>query len=203
MKSNDPRLEDFTHAFPMSAEALEKAIGEIKPHATELPADLPAPHLPGSCTSVGIWRLEVQGEPRKPHATVGAWLVSGPFHVAWSRWLVSIVHLRPVPGVDAAKLHFETATHEVQIMSCDPEHYGEHAEILASKGARWFRLLDPPDLICQIEVTGDAMAVQCVEPLLRLVADGQLSPDSDFRRSWERMLVAHAAEFRSGKRGSA
>ena len=64
------------------------------------------------------WRVPKPPDaPKDQDATVAAWLIEGPFHPAWQHWLMSVVHLREIPGVKPAVKRYPEAAYEFLIAS--------------------------------------------------------------------------------------
>lgn len=147
---------------------------------------------------VKIWKTPLRQIPEQTQ--IGGWLVEQlGVHAFWSRWLIALVHLRPVERLaEPPKLHFPTATHELVAAALDPESYGDHDKILAGEIEDDWKWLQPLDQVHQFQVTSDDMALVVVDKHLDAIAAGQLSPDSDFRSFWERSLRATAEHYVKG-----
>lgn len=143
------------------------------------------------------WRVPKPPDaPPDQEATVAVYLIEGPFHVAWQHWLMSVVHLRDIPGVKPAVKRYAEAAYEFLIASLSPD--GGHNPD-DPKGWRW---LQPLDVCEQFHGMTDAQADEMLQAFVRGVCHGQASPDQDFRRFWRHQLdlaVQHAAgEHRGG-----
>lgn len=131
-------------------------------------------------------------------ACLATWLIEQPgVHAFWTRWFVTLIHLRDIPGVQPAHMQFPTASHEVVIHALDPEHYPKH-EALPGPVEQW-GLMDPADLVHQFEVRSDAEAIRLVELLARAFCDGYLAADSDFRTRNADAIDQTAKHFRDGR----
>ena len=138
-------------------------------------------------------------EKRDHDGCVSAWIINAPgAHPFWSYWIMSIVHLRQIPGAPPAKFQFPGATHELQIVTLNPEH----ALPSLDAGRGWQpHFLTPLDVVQQFEVANDAIAAELGEMAIRAIVDGRASPDQDYRSWWRGSIAATAAHYRSGKHG--
>lgn len=122
-------------------------------------------------------------------ASIGLFLVNGPFHPFWSWWAVLAVHLRDLPGVKPAYRQYPEAEYEFAIHSLDA---GAQRPFDPAKD-RWAeRLLSPPDVVKHFDVgttlpvvERDRVARKVLELAVAAVVDANISPDSDLRRWWE------------------
>jgi len=111
-------------------------------------------------------------------------------HPAWHTYLVSIVHLRPVEGLPPPNLAHPDASHEIMIQAMDPRaDLGTDSPALVPPRS----VLQPPNLVHQLRAQSDAQARTLFDAFVLAIAQGELSPDTDFRRSqlawferWER-----------------
>lgn len=156
-----------------------------------------------------VWRLDPTHARRHPDhaASIGAWLVNGPFHPLWSWWMVYVVHLRDVPGQSQPpNLHYPEAAYEFGIVSIDPD-VGEPDVDAIERGDDWavvkdgvrHKFLSPQDAIVQFDGVDDAGALEVGEAAIRAIVSGAASPDSDYRSYWERTIPATAEHFRPGQ----
>lgn len=141
------------------------------------------------------WKLEWTPPTVDQTATVVAYLLYAPHvHPIWAYWLVSIVHLRGVPGqTKPAHKRHDDMTHELLVVAMDPNH-------APPDPIGWgdVHYLTPIDVIEQIQVPDDAAAARLCELAVRACCDGLLSPDQDFRRLWHE-TVARTAEHERGE----
>lgn len=97
------------------------------------------------------------------------WLVQldPPQHPAWSWYMLSTIHLRPVPGQSKAPtLHYPAATHELLVLALDPE------KCPPQLGALPF--LVPPNVTLQVACTDDDLMVDVTREVARAVCAGTL-----------------------------
>lgn len=150
-----------------------------------------APDLSG--VAAFAWRMHDRLVPRREdpvdwQGCVSVWFIDGPqFHPLWHWWRIQAVHLRPIVGAPPARLHFQGATHEIAIMSVDPEGT---PNVDATTGADLaVKLLSPFDLVHQVGGITDQQAAKIVEGMVGMMVRGHLSPDSDFRGAWETIIT--------------
>lgn len=164
--------------------------------------------VPGPPTLTGVagraWRvtLPALGERARPDhdATLGGFLVHVPgAHICWDHWMVSAVHLRPIPGVTPAHKRFDAATHEFVIAALDPTS-PLPASLVVDRD--WhLALLKPIDVIEQFVAVNDAVADCILELAVRTLVDGLASPDQDWRPWWTQAIASTATHFRDGTHG--
>lgn len=127
--------------------------------------------------------------PPESAASVASWVVSGPFHPAWSYWMIGAVDLRERPGVPPAVKKYPEAEFEILIASLDPREGEPDPD-----GKGTLAWMTPLDLVFQCDgVTAeDVQAI--VAEMVDLILAARMSPDQDFRRSWEEWLTAKVGE---------
>lgn len=137
--------------------------------------------------------LAFRPRTKDQEATLAVWLIEGPFHPFWSRWVASAIHLRNIEGVRPAHLEAPDMTHELLIASVNPD--SEVKEGFPQLGD----LLTPIDQVVQFRARDDEAARRVLERVLDLVCDGA-SPDQDFRSFWRRVIpeIAGAVEAEGG-----
>lgn len=124
------------------------------------------------------------------NATLVSWLLHRPdAHSFWHNYIVSLIHLRPLPGVDPAFLHTADATHEVIIIALNPSHEPNPDDVDS------IRILTPPNLNQQLRNYTDAGALALVEKMITALV-GPLSPDSDHRSCQQRWIEKAARRAR-------
>lgn len=120
--------------------------------------------------------------------TLSTWLIEGPFHLMWSQWMCSLVHLRGEHQGKPARLQFPEATHELVILAQHPDH-----PLTRDSTPDSLRPMTPIDVAQQFRAADDAAALKRIEGLLDMVRNGRLSPDQDFRSVWRQLLTEHPA----------
>jgi len=120
--------------------------------------------------------------PTQPPA-LAVWLLDCPgAHVMWRYWRVSLVHLRPLDGLPPAIKQYPDAEYELVSAALDPDRE-VNPDQLGSLVP-----LDPLDFVHHFHGMNDAQAVKLLELLVDAVIRGVLSPDSDWRTRWRRLI---------------
>lgn len=141
------------------------------------------------------WLLPLPEEFKHPAqaASLAGWLVHQPgVHPHWEYWLLSVVHLRDIEGIDPAKKAFPEATHELTILSLDPD-----IGVPDPDKPEKFRYLMPQDLVKQIAST-DADAIKIAGGMIDIVIAGKMAMDSDYRGSWSTLIDNTLTHLREG-----
>lgn len=116
-------------------------------------------------------------------------------HLFWSWYYMAGVSLRNVPGAEEAHLQFEGATHELMVLSLDPERpaprpngpFGEQGDLAP---------LSPPDHVIQTMFVNDEQFSEIVDLFAQAVVGGVLSPDSDWRERWRNTMTNTVDHYR-------
>jgi hypothetical protein len=146
------------------------------------------------------WRIELPppGQRERPDydGTVGIYLVHArDAHPVWDHWMVSVIHLRPIPGCKAPTVRLAGATHEFVIAALDP---GSPLPALVADVDWAPRLLRPIDVVEQFIAASDVVADQILELSVRAIVDGRGSPDQDWRPWWTDSIALTARHFADG-----
>ncbi len=152
--------------------------------------------VPDHTGFVDAWDLAV-----RDHATcVAAWLLHAlRAHAFWHWRYMSIVHLRPVKGLPPPRLHFPEATHELQVLSIDPERCpSPDPAIVVVDGAPY---LMPPDIIQQVGGLNDEQAIRLAKLCAIACTTGDLIPDEDYRPIWKDRILATVEHLVAGGHG--
>ena len=124
-------------------------------------------------------------------ATVAAWFLTCPRQSPlWERYVLSVVHLRPMPGVPAPQLVFEGATHELDLLALDPD-----PDPQANRPETW-RFLMPVNYSGQLRLPSDDAARDLLVRAAQAVVDGQLwaePPLSGQQEPWCSWLAGAAS----------
>lgn len=144
------------------------------------------------------WRVNMPpiGQRGRPDfdGTVDLVIVRQPgSHPCWDHWLISLVHLRQIPGVKPAHLRSPEMTHELQIAALDP---GQPLPAVSWHPDVPFHLLRPIDVVEQFAASDDATAAAVLDQVVRVIVEGWASPDQDWRRWWNREIAAFARTTR-------
>lgn len=150
------------------------------------------PDLQGPCGKA--WLLRLSNARPDQAAGIASWLVNRPgAHPLWQWWLVGVTHLRDLPGVKPAFKKYSDAEYEFIIYSIDPESCPSPTP----DDPKGYPMLKPVDVIEQFHGITDKDASRLCESAIRVIVNGNLSPDQDFRSVWSRMVagtVQHLAE---------
>lgn len=138
-----------------------------------------------------------EGRRAADDCTIAICIVEAPYaNMTSHSFVMSIIHLRSIPGVPPAAIHMPGATHEIMISPLDPK---KERELLVS-GREFSRELfnDKVNFVGQViltsdvpGLTGDDMAHDLLLKTAQDIADAKLNPDKDYRRHWVARFGAH------------
>jgi hypothetical protein len=137
------------------------------------------------------WSVKWDANDLQNEACLGCYLIEGNFHPFWTQWCISVVNLRDVPGFPPAIKKKPEYTHELMIVAANPD-IKLNPDIRPDSGWQ----LMPPDVVEQFQVPSDANAVDMLGKFICFICNGELSPDSDFREVWTRIVQAEATKCR-------
>lgn len=131
------------------------------------------PQIKGPHGQAWLRRTLNVGDP-KSESGLGVWIVWAPWaHPVWHSYVLSLIHLRPIPGEADANIYREGATHELVLLALNPEHR-----------AGKLSTLYPANFAAQLIEDSDDKAQEICEHAVREICQGILSPDTDFRSMW-------------------
>lgn len=126
------------------------------------------------------WRMPLDMDD-KAHSTLKQWAVFCPkAHPFWSWFVVSVVHLRPVPGLPYPKLFDARSQWEIGVLACNLKTEREFDML---RPETWKVMLPPNSMMQFHGPLGDEDAMAVVDGLVEAFVRGQVSPDSDARGS--------------------
>lgn len=135
-----------------------------------------------------------EGDPPDVQGTVAVWYLHCPGQSpAWDRYILAVVHLRPIPGVRPAVVNVPHATHEVLVHALDPQRMPT-----ALDPATWAPLR-PLNVVEQLQLPDDDAAREVAALAARAVVDGVLPaepPLSGQVEPWRTALLKTAAHLR-------
>jgi hypothetical protein len=127
---------------------------------------------------------EPQNEAEK--TSLCGWLIFTPqANIFWQYHLITLIHLRDIPGVPPAKLFKPEATHEIMLLAIDPK---SNARINPQDSSTLRHILSPPDFNEQVTLPSDEQAMDVVKMSVEKCVNGELIPDSDYTKSWQLFL---------------
>ncbi len=133
-------------------------------------------------------------DPPAHTATVAAWFLDCPGQSpAWRHYGLSVIHLRPIEGMQSPVINIPGATHEVLLLAFDPQ-----GSPVADDPETW-SFLTPINVSEQIQLPSDEKAVKLLEQAARAVVDGILwaePPLSGQVEPWRTSLIKTAAHAR-------
>lgn len=116
-------------------------------------------------------------------AGIDAWLVEAAWaHPAWHSYLVTLIHLRPMPGFKDPVLYHPNATHELLVQALDPD--GDRDRLLEESTGWHCKTLEPANFAAQLVEISDDLARERVRKAVEMICAGDLSPDTDYRAQW-------------------
>lgn len=131
-------------------------------------------------------------------AHLGSWFILAPLQSpAWDHYILSLIHLRPIEGVEPAVILQKGATHEFQMAAIAREGIP-----VADNPATW-RWLQPVNLSEQVNLPSDEAAVRLLERCVREIVEGRLwaePPLAGQVEPWRSVLRA-TAEHAWGRHG--
>lgn len=126
--------------------------------------------------------------------TVAAWFLRCPGQSpAWDCYALSIVHLRPAPGMPEAIVHVPGSTHELLVTALDPQRDPQ-----ANRPRTW-RHLTPINVCQQLQLPDDKAAAELAYQAALAVVAGILPaepPLSGQVEPWRTTLIKSAAHLR-------
>jgi hypothetical protein len=138
----------------------------------------PAPQAPDQTASLRAWVLTCPGQSP-----------------AWSQFMLTVVHLRPIEGVRPATLHFPGAGHEFLLVALNPQHPVHGNGDLAGH-------LTPVNVCVQEAGLTDDQAVAICDGLAAMVVSGQLPAEPALsggaQEPYKRVIRASAQHLREG-----
>lgn len=143
------------------------------------------------------WLLKRQEEASLAQtACLASWLVNRrEAHLLWQWWLVSVVHLRDIPGVPSANKRYPEAEYEFLIYAINPEFCPDP---VPDDPAGYPHLI-PFDVIEQFHGITDQDVTRLCEGAVYAILAGQVSPDQDYRSIWKALIAETVRHFAEGR----
>jgi len=122
--------------------------------------------------------------PRLNKAYQATWVITAAWaHPLWSQYTFWLYDLTtPIHGMKT-DFKFEGATHELMVYALDPDH-----PFKPGNKFKDIKTLRPANHGYQFKADNDQMAHDVVEKIISLIHAGRLSPDTDWRRVWDKMF---------------
>ena len=131
-----------------------------------------------------IWEVTLKNED--PLYTVGSWIVWAPWiHPMWQHYVVSVVHLRPMPG-PPVEFQFKGATHEFMVLCVSPDVVFIPEELV---GGSMIDCMLPPSIVQQFVTSTDAEALELCGRAMKLFFYEGVSIDSDNQETWKQYFL--------------
>jgi hypothetical protein len=120
--------------------------------------------------------------------TLDAWIITAPYwHPLWSQYVLAVITLADLPGVPPAHKERPDVTHQVLVMTLDPNSGPYDAATVTE-----LHFLQPGNIAAQFTTTDDQardLAPLCV----RAVVDGLLTPETadapaKTRAAWRQVI---------------
>lgn len=116
-----------------------------------------------------------------------AWVIDAPWaHPVWNQYLVALYDLTtPDEKTGPVKRYLDGATHEFLVRAINPNHpVPKDAPLIETR----VQLLDPPNYGYQFKAASDEAAQARVQEIVDAIVAEKLSPDTDFRSLWDKLL---------------
>lgn len=130
------------------------------------------------------------GGPKDWQGSVASYQVNRPgAHAFWEWWVIGCVSLRDIEGVPPAKKVYPEAEFEIHIFALDPDApIPDPEEPMHLTGVRYTQL-EPPDLVHQFHGISQEQAEKLMQDVIKAIVVSGVSPDSDFRNYWKKLLT--------------
>jgi hypothetical protein len=141
------------------------------------------------------WVMEMGPEHRRDQdASIIGYVLNGPWHPLWSWWMVSVVHLRDLPGMTPAKKHYPEAEYEFLIVSIDPQTRPDPDRPFPQN----VKYLTPVDVCEQFHGVTDDQAAEICTAAIRAITRGSASPNQDYRSWWKDAIAKTVEHYKAG-----
>lgn len=118
-------------------------------------------------------------------------------HPFWSWWFTSVIHLRPLPGLNPAVLRYPEAQYEFSTYAVEPPRREPHDKLAQPDMPP--RLMQPLDVEVQFHGVSDQDAARVCSLAVRSMVDGVAYPDSDYRSAWEHLIPGTVEHLKAGR----
>jgi len=135
------------------------------------------------------WKVDLERtKTNDDDSSLAHWIIECPLaHPFWHSYSLVLIHLRPIEGYETV-YHLDGATHELWLNALDPG--GDRRKVLDSGmiGPKTCSWLSPGNFAAQIIEIADDLALERVENSVRMICNGELSPDTDFTQQWVKLF---------------
>lgn len=146
--------------------------------------------LIGSCGRA--WLLRHNDETPNT-ATICGWLVNRPgAHPHWQWWVVALITLKDLPGIQPARKTYPEAEYELLIYAIDPTN----CPAPEPDNPNGYPPLLPIDVMYQFHGISEKVSQRLVSIVVQTILVGRVSPDQDFRRVWDGLLTKTLKDLR-------
>lgn len=116
------------------------------------------------------------------------WIIQAPWaHPHWHQYLISLYDLTtPYEKGGPVKLYLPNATHEFILWALHPKNPFSVGSKLTDNTP--FVTMEPPNYGYQFQASSNEAAVARVQEIVDGIVDQKLSPDTDFRSLWNKLL---------------
>jgi len=118
-------------------------------------------------------------------ASLVCWFIEAAWaHPIWHSYALSLVHLRQLEGFPENLIYLDGATHEMALFALDPKTPREPQV----EGRAKLAALSPINFAAQFIEISDELALDRIKRTIQMILNRELSPDTDFIRSWVRLF---------------
>lgn len=140
--------------------------------------------------------VDMTGRPSRAHSAVGTYFLHCPGQSPmFINFTLSMIHLRPEPGLPSAKLAFPQATHEMMLVALDPTF-----SPVPDDPESWL-LLTPLNYTQQVALPSDEAACELLGICALEVVNGGLwaePPLSGMVHPWKGFITRVAQQINDG-----
>lgn len=142
------------------------------------------------------WKIDLASAHEvKPHTSVVTYIIRAPGQALWDHYMVSVVHLRDTPGIDAAIKHAPNMTHEFMLIALNPELFPTPTD------PNSWQHLEPLNVVQQIECGDDRQAERLADLAARAICDGFIPAEPSLPgelAAWRESIRMTAEHGRTG-----
>lgn len=135
---------------------------------------------------------------------IAGWVITSPlWHPLWSQYFLGAVSLRDVPGQPPAVKQFPEATHEIMVLTLNPDHGPFDADRIGPEHK--LRFLMPGNVVHQV-ISTDEQVEEITALLANAVVHGMLCPETagagfTVREAWASSIEQTLDHYRDPHHG--